>query len=47
LGKYGSRGKYGKMISVNGYTRDTWINDYQGGAAYATWIRHPTYGLIA
>jgi len=43
----GSRGKYGKMISVNGYTRDTWIYDYQGGAAYATWIRHPTYWLIA
>jgi hypothetical protein len=40
-----SKGKSGKMLKVKDITRDTWIFNYQGGSAFATWLRHPSYGF--
>ena len=39
------RGAAGPHLELDGATHDTWIYDYEGGSAIASWIPHPSYGL--
>jgi len=40
-----SQGASGAELVVGGTAHETWIYDYRGGTAIASWVPHPSYGF--